>query len=66
MLEVRGLTVRYGALCVVDGVSFSVKSGEWLMIAGPNGAGKSTVLNAVAQAAPYTELPLDAEGYPVE
>ena len=54
MLEVRDLTVRYGALCVVDSVSFSVQPGEWLMIAGPNGAGKSTVLNAVAQATPYT------------
>ncbi|HNX61796.1 MAG TPA: ABC transporter ATP-binding protein [Candidatus Limiplasma sp.] len=54
MLEVRDLTVRYGALCVADSVSFSVQPGEWLMIAGPNGAGKSTVLNAVAQAAPYT------------
>ena len=44
----------HGALCVADSVSFSVQPGEWLMIAGPNGAGKSTVLNAVAQAAPYT------------
>ena len=54
MLEVRDLTVRYGTLCVADSVSFSVQPGEWLMIAGPNGAGKSTVLNAVAQATPYT------------
>lgn len=54
MLEVRNLSVHYGALCVADGISFSVQAGDWLMIAGPNGAGKSTVLGAVAQGVPYT------------
>ena len=54
MLEVSNLTVRYGALTIVDGVSFSVPEGAWLMIVGPNGAGKSTILNAIAQSAPYT------------
>jgi len=54
MLDVRGLTVRYGALRVADGVTFTVNAGDWLMIAGPNGAGKTTVLNAVSQGVPYT------------
>ena len=54
MLEVSDLTVRYGTLTIVDGVSFSVPEGAWLMIVGPNGAGKSTILNAIAQSAPYT------------
>lgn len=54
MLEVKGLTVHYGELTIVNDVSFSVKEGQWLMIAGPNGAGKSTVLNAVSGGAPYT------------
>ena len=54
MLEVRGLTVRHGAFTIVDGLSFHVREGEWLMIVGPNGAGKSTVLGAVTQAVPYT------------
>ncbi len=53
MLDVRDLTVRFGAYRAVDGVSFSVEAGEWLMIAGPNGAGKSTVLSAVSQGVPY-------------
>jgi iron complex transport system ATP-binding protein len=53
MLEVKDLTVRYGALTIVSGASFSVKPGEWLMVVGPNGAGKSTILNAVSQAIPY-------------
>lgn len=54
MLEVRDLTVRYGDLSILNGVSFSVEAGQWLMIVGPNGAGKSTIVNAISQAAPYT------------
>ena len=62
MLEVRGLTVRYGAFTIVDGLSFCVREGEWLMIVGPNGAGKSTALCAVTQAVPYTgSVLLDGE-----
>ena len=54
MLEVQKLSVRYGALTIVDDVSFSVSEGEWRMIVGPNGAGKSTILSALARSAPYT------------
>ena len=54
MLEVKSLSVRYGALDIVKGVSFAVNDGEWLMIAGPNGAGKSTIINAVTGGAAYT------------
>ena len=31
MLEVKNLSVRYGTLEIVKGVSFSVEEGEWLM-----------------------------------
>ena len=54
LLDVKNLTVRYGALTIVDNVSFSLDEGDWLMIVGPNGAGKSTIVNAVSQGAPYT------------
>ncbi len=54
MLEVKDLSVRYGDLTIVDGLSFSVAEGQWLMIVGPNGAGKSTVLNAITRGADYT------------
>lgn len=49
MLDVRNMTVSYGARTVVCDLSFHVDEGQWLMIVGPNGAGKSTVLNAVTQ-----------------
>jgi len=48
MLEVKGLTVRFGNLTIVNNVSFSVQEGQWLMIIGPNGAGKSTIINAAS------------------
>lgn len=48
-LEVKGLTVTFGGVGIVDNVSFSAGAGEWLMIVGPNGAGKSTVINAVSR-----------------
>ena len=54
MLEVENLTVRYGDLTVVDGVSVSVRPGDWLMVCGPNGAGKSTLVSAIAQNTPFT------------
>lgn len=54
MLEVKNLTVEYGARKIVDDVSFKVSKGQWLMLAGPNGAGKSTIVNAVSQGVSYT------------
>ena len=44
MLELKRPSVQLGAKRIVDGLSFSVSEGQWLMIVGPNGAGKSTVL----------------------
>lgn len=46
-LEVAGLTVAFGGLTAVDGVSFDVGPGEVVALIGPNGAGKTTVFNAV-------------------
>ena len=53
MLEVNALSVSYGELDILKDVSFTVDTGEWLMIAGPNGAGKSTIINAITGGAPY-------------
>jgi ABC-2 type transport system ATP-binding protein len=46
-LEVRDLVKSYGDLRAVDGVSFSVRAGEFFGILGPNGAGKTTTLEIV-------------------
>jgi branched-chain amino acid transport system ATP-binding protein len=49
MLEVRGLTARYGPIEVLHGVEFDVKRGEVVVILGANGAGKTTTLRALCQ-----------------
>jgi ABC-2 type transport system ATP-binding protein len=48
MLEIVHLTKKFGPLAAVDGVSFSVPTGEVLGFLGPNGAGKSTTMKMVA------------------
>jgi ABC-2 type transport system ATP-binding protein len=47
MIQIRGLTKRFGPFTAVDGVSFSVNRGEVLGFLGPNGAGKSTTMKMV-------------------
>lgn len=48
LLELHGVTRRYGALRVVDAVSFAVASGEAVGVLGPNGAGKTTLMKLIA------------------
>lgn len=48
MLEVTGLTKKYGKTLAVDQVSFAVPDGRVGILLGPNGAGKSTVIKSIA------------------
>lgn len=54
MIEVCGLTKRYGEVLAVDDLTFGVRAGEVTGFLGPNGAGKSTTLRMI--------LGLDAAG----
>ncbi len=47
VIEVAGLTKRYGGQAVVDGISFHVDQGEIFGILGPNGAGKTTAVECM-------------------
>ena len=47
VIEVDGLTKRYGDHLALDGVSFSVEEGEICGILGPNGAGKTTAVESM-------------------
>jgi branched-chain amino acid transport system ATP-binding protein len=46
-LAVDALTVRFGGLTAIEGVSFKVATGEVLSLIGPNGAGKTSAFNAI-------------------
>src|SRR5689334_1273995 len=48
MLEVSGITKRFGGLVAVNNVSFSVREKEILSVIGPNGAGKSTLFKLIS------------------
>jgi branched-chain amino acid transport system ATP-binding protein len=53
-LSVENLSVRYGAVEAVRGLSLEVRPGEIVGLIGPNGAGKSSTLHAIMGTAPVT------------
>ena len=50
MLEVRGLTRRFGGLVAVNDLSFEVNEGEMIGLIGPNGSGKTTTFSMLSGA----------------
>src|SRR5207245_5578212 len=48
LLEVVGVTKRFGGFTALDGVDFLVRPGERVGLIGPNGSGKSTLVNCIA------------------
>jgi branched-chain amino acid transport system ATP-binding protein len=61
LLSVRDVTLRFGGIVALDGVSFDVTPGSITGLIGPNGAGKTTVFNVVTRlyAPDSGELELD-------
>jgi multiple sugar transport system ATP-binding protein len=47
-VSVRDLTIRYGALAILDKMNLDVGRGEFIVLLGPSGCGKSTLLNSIA------------------
>ena len=47
ILEVSGLSMRFGGLLAVNGVGLNVKEKQVVSMIGPNGAGKTTVFNCL-------------------
>lgn len=66
LLEIEGLTKRFGGIVAVDGISFAVERGEVLGFLGPNGAGKSTTMRMVTGYLPPTSGRASVAGFDVE
>ncbi len=54
MLSVSNLTISYGNIKAVDGISFGALEGEIVTLIGANGAGKSSTLRAISGITPYS------------
>jgi branched-chain amino acid transport system ATP-binding protein len=62
VLEIDGMTRRFGGLVAVNNVSFSVREGEIFGLIGPNGAGKTTLFNLMTGLTPPTSGKLLYQG----
>ena len=62
LLDAQDITVRFGGLTAVDGVSARFMPGELVGIIGPNGAGKTTFFNAISGVTPATSGQLRVRG----
>jgi ABC-2 type transport system ATP-binding protein len=61
-VSVKNLTKKYGELCAVDNLSFSVTEGEIFGFLGPNGAGKSTTLSVITTLISYDKGEITING----
>ncbi len=66
VLQVRGLTRRFGEHAVVSGLDIDVSAGQAVVLVGPNGSGKSTVLRCIVGADEPTEGTVELEGRPLD
>ena len=48
LMDIRGITLRFGGVMAIRDVSFDIREGEIRAIIGPNGAGKSSMLNVIS------------------
>jgi len=65
LLEVRAISVAYGDVRVLHGVSLHVEAGEIVSLLGANGAGKTTTLRAISGLIPVQEGAVTFEGRPL-
>ncbi len=62
MLDVNNITVRFGGIVALDGLSFTIDEGQICGLIGPNGAGKTTLFNVVSRIYDPTEGSVTFDG----
>lgn len=62
MINVTGLSKRYGTYLAVENVNFSINKGEVVGFLGPNGAGKSTIMNILTGYLSLTQGKVEIDG----
>lgn len=65
MIEVTGLSKRYGTHLAVENVNFNISKGEVIGFLGPNGAGKSTIMNILTGYLSMTQGKVTVDGFDV-
>ena len=65
MIEVTGLSKRYGTYLAVENVNFSIQKGEVVGFLGPNGAGKSTIMNILTGYLSLTQGKVTIDGFDI-
>lgn len=65
MIEVKNLTKRYGDICAVSDLSFTIEKGQIYGFLGPNGAGKSTTMNIMTGCLAATAGEVKIGGYDI-
>jgi ABC-2 type transport system ATP-binding protein len=65
MIEVEGLTKRYGDVTAIEDITFRVEKGEIVAFLGPNGAGKTTTMRVLTGFLPATEGKVAVCGFDV-
>src|SRR4029453_4916986 len=63
LLDVREVSVRFGGIIALDGLSFDIDEGQICGLIGPNGAGKTTMFNVISRIYDATAGHIDFRGH---
>jgi len=63
LLELDSVTVRFGGIVALNGMSFTAKAGEITGLIGPNGAGKTTIFNCISRLYTFSEGEITFSGH---